>query len=89
MKSIRWEKRTGQYASGEALYLGRWNVGGYHWDSCRTKDDERTWRATCALPGMKDNLGSFVSEGEAKEVVEKAVKHWLSGADNNEPHRKT
>ena len=77
---MRWEKDTRKYTSGKVLYLGKWKVGGYDWNSTRSKGDERKWSATCALPGMKQSLGFFVNEQEAKETAEKAVTRWLIGS---------
>ena len=77
---MRWEKDTGQHTCGKILYLGKWKVGGYHWDSTRSQGDEAKWRATCALPGMRQSLGHFSKEEKAMEVAELAVTRWLIGS---------
>ena len=75
---MRWEKDTGQYTSGEILYLGKWKVGGFHFDSSRSKGDANKWHATCTLPGIKKSLGHFATEEEARARAERAIKYWLS-----------
>ena len=82
---MRWERDTGRYASGEILHLGKWKVGGFHFDSSRSKDEPNKWCATCSLPGIKRCLGHFAKEEESRAKVEEAVKHWLSGLPSNEP----
>jgi hypothetical protein len=67
----------------EILYLGKWRVGGFHYDSCRSREDPKKWEATCKLPGLKQSQGHFAEEKEAREAAEKAVKHWLSGLPSN------
>lgn len=76
--TMEWKNDTRKYASGKLLCLGKWVVGGAHYDSCRSKDDPKKYDATCELPGIKKLLGHFVSSEEAQAAVERAVKHWLS-----------
>ena len=75
---MEWKRDNAQYATGELLFLGAWNVGGYHYDSCRSIDDPLKYAATCKLPGIKGHLGNFKTDAEAKAKAEKAVTHWLS-----------
>jgi hypothetical protein len=63
-----------------ALMLGKWKVGGTNWDSCLAAGTEEKYRAWVLLPGMKESLGHFKTEAEAKERVEKAVSRWLEEA---------
>ena len=79
--AMKWKINTAQYASGEILFLGAWNVGGYHYDGCRSQDDPLKYAATCKLPGIKRLLGYFKTGEEAKAGAEKAVAHWLSKLD--------
>lgn len=81
---MRWERNTGQYESGKTLYLGRWRVGGYHWNASRGQGDDTKWISTCALPGMNKRLGSFENEEKAAEKAELAVTHWLIGSTSTE-----
>jgi len=82
-KDMKWEKNTGEYASGEHLFLGRWKVGGCHFDALRGKQDHNKWLATSRLPGIKRTLGHFSKEEEAKDAVEKATKHWFDCLPSN------
>ena len=75
---MEWKRDEAKYACGELLLLGAWNVGGIHYDSCRTRDDPLKYAATCKLPGIKGNLGHFKTDAEAKTAAEKAVENWLS-----------
>ena len=79
---IEWNRRNGQYT---ALNLGKWRVGSVYLDSMRSKDDPLVYAATCRLPGIKDDLGRYATELEAKQRVEGAVAHWLRGSGIVEP----
>lgn len=71
-----------KYANGELLFLGAWNVGVIHYDSCCSVDDQLKYKAQCMLPGIKTYLGHFKTMIEAKNKVEKVVKYWLSKLPN-------
>jgi len=75
---VRWIKDTAKYASGEILFLGKWGVGGYQWDSCRSKGDPNVYVGTCKLPGVRAMVGKFITVDEAKVKVENVVRFWLS-----------
>jgi hypothetical protein len=75
---MEWKIDIGQYTSGELLFLGKWNVGKIHYDSCRPRNDPLKYAAKCMLPGIKSVLGHFETEAEAKDSVERAVTLWLS-----------
>ena len=76
---IEWKKPTHQFATGEIAYLGRWNVGGYHWNSVRRDGDD--WVVSCKLPGIKDTLGSFATKVDARARLEIAVTFWFDNLD--------
>lgn len=80
---MEWKVDKTKYSCGELLYLGKWNVGGVHYDGCRTKGDPLKYTATCRLPGIKTNLGGYTTDAEAKERVESAVTHWLNKLPHN------
>lgn len=75
---MEWKKNAAQYARGELLFLGQWNVGEIHYDSCRSRDDPLKYAAICRLPGIERSLGHFKTDAEARASAEKAVIHWLS-----------
>ena len=76
---IRWVEKTGMYASGESLLLGKYAVGSWHIGITASVSGNR-YRATCALPGLKGDQGAFATPEEAKSRVERAVRLWLSNA---------
>lgn len=82
--ALRWERKRGQYTSGEAAFLGKWEVGGWHWSAFASRDDPRKYRATLHLPGMKDVIGNYEREEDAKARVELAVGRWIEGAFGQE-----
>jgi hypothetical protein len=65
-------------ASGCHAYLGKWRVGWVGWS--RINRDDPPYKATCRLPGIKDTLGRFDTEEEARAKLVKAVEHWLKEA---------
>ena len=77
MTPVEWKRDTRQYASGSILYLGKWPVGGSHYDSGRSRNDLKKYRATCLLPGIKSEIGHFATDAEARQAVDGAVKYWL------------
>ena len=76
---MKWIKKSTEGSDHETLVVGRWNVGGIHYDLCRTKGAPLKYAATCRLPGIKGQLGYFSSKEEAIDMVEKAVTHWIKG----------
>jgi hypothetical protein len=76
---MEWKKDDREYAWGEVLLLGRWIVAGAHNSSAIGMNDPKKWCATCKLPGIKPDLGSYETAEEAKARAEKAVRHWLAG----------
>ena len=80
---MEWKCDTRQYTSGSILYLGKWAVGGAHYDGTSSRDDPKKYRATCRLPGIKGGIGHFATEAEAREAAEGAVKYWLRGLPSN------
>ncbi len=80
---MRWETDNDKYSFVKNLYLGRWNVGGYHLDPLRSKDSPNMWKSTCNLPGIKRDLGNFETEEGAKDWLEKTVHYWLKNCDLN------
>lgn len=82
--ALRWERMQARYSSGEAAFLGKWLVGGWHWNSLAGASDPRKYRATLDLPGMKDVIGSYERAEDARARVEFAVGRWIEGAFGQE-----
>ena len=76
---ITWVRNKGRYASGELCFLGKWQIGGYHWGS--TGGVEERFVPTCRLPGIRPTLRARASEEEARAVVENAVAVWMEGTE--------
>ena len=74
--TMAWESPKQEYATGERLRVGRWQIGGYHWNNQRGKP---RWAVTCSLPGYKDRLGDYDTEHECRERLEQAVQKWVQG----------
>ena len=77
---MEWKHWAGRYTDREELHLGKWRVGSVHLDGMRSKDDPLVYAAICPLPGIKEDLGHFATEREAKDRVESAVSYWLAKA---------
>ena len=78
---ITWKINKAQYCCGELAFVGKWRVGSASLDSCRERNDPKKYEASCLLPGIKHELGHFLTEQEAKDVVEKAINHWIKGLE--------
>ena len=81
---MKWEICHRQYESGSRLFLGKWEVGTTHYDSCWTKNDPFAYIAACNLPRIKSRLDNYKTEEEAKKRVERAVKYWIEKAELRE-----
>lgn len=64
--------------AGHHAFLGKWRVGWVGWD--RLHPNDPPYGASCRLPGIKDRLGRFNTEEEARAKLVKAVEHWLKEA---------
>jgi len=82
MFPITWKEKIAKYASGESVYLGRWKVGDYYWDSCQYKDGEDLpYGISMMLPGLKTRLKNQKTPELAKASIESAIKMWLEEAE--------
>lgn len=77
---MSWKKSKGTYVNGEDYYLGRFKVGGWHYDGLRDKDATDRHLVSCSLPGLRKTLGWHRSPEDARKFLEKAVKAWIEGA---------
>jgi len=78
----KWITKTGQYQSGEYLYINRICVGDYDWNSCRSRDSTETDRyvGNIVLPSIKNKRVFGDSPEEVKLKVERIVNAWFKEA---------
>ncbi len=84
--NFKWVKNKAQYQTGESLYLNRIRVGGYGWNSARSKSDEFgdsiNWVGDLDLPSLTDKgkrvYGS--NQEEVKAKLERVVTQWFKEA---------
>ena len=74
--NLSWKPSTGMWASGQTCFAGKWPVGHVEWVS-GSKADTKHYGAFMRLPGLKERIGVFETEGEAMQKVEATVKYWL------------
>ena len=72
-----WKPDTGPWACGHVCYAGKWPVGKVAWTS-RSKGDTKHQGAFMKLPGLKECLGYFATEDEARARVEQAAIYWIT-----------
>jgi hypothetical protein len=80
MPELIWKSINREYITGFNLFLGKYAVGSVYFDGTVARGSENRYATTCSLPGIKNNLGHFKTEEEAKERVEYAVNYWLNNA---------
>lgn len=72
-----WHKLTTGWSRGTLqLYAGKWPVGSVS-RAIVKQGDPASYSAGSRLPGLKELLGSYPSEDEAKAHVERATRHWF------------
>jgi len=77
---MKWERSTEKFSNGYIGMLGKWPVFRVMWDGCSPRDKNTPHLLTCLLPGIKDRLGHFETDVEAKEKAERVLKYWLNEA---------
>jgi hypothetical protein len=83
---MKWENDNQEYVCGDALFIGKWKVGGVYYDGCRSKDNPLAYMVVCYLPGVKKRLDNYKTSEEGKKRLEFAVTYWIekSGLKENE-----
>lgn len=71
--NAHWRNNYGQYASGEALYIGKIKIASYHYDSMRPRNESRVYKVTTSLTTIKSDLGNFETIEECKTVCLKVA----------------
>lgn len=78
---INWEIKESMYSHTLVGKLGKYQAFSIFWDSGTSRGEDKKYKLTCSLNGIKSNLGNFVSESEAKNYAEtKIVPLWLKGS---------
>jgi len=59
--------------------LGKYKTFIVFYDSSRPIGDKnkRAYKMKCRLPGIKDDLGNFISAEEAKKFAERVIDKWM------------
>jgi len=74
-----WKRKTAQYENGKRGYMGRWPVVSVDWDGGSSRDDDKKYKLTTSLPGLKSTVSTYVLEADAMKDAEEIVGYWLSG----------
>lgn len=74
---MEWVDDKSMFGSGILGKSGKWVLFNIFYDGCVSRDKEEKYKLKCFLPGIKDNLGHFLKEKEAKEKAEKVLKYWI------------
>lgn len=69
-----------EMGSGKKLYLGKYHVGSVFWDGFTSQTEDRKYKVTCKLPGIKPDLGRYKTVDEGKARLVQAVNTWILGA---------
>ena len=69
---------------GNHCYLGKYRVGGVFYSGLVSKGDPNKYKAFCELPGLKPVIGHYDTKEKAQQTLERAVIHWIKGAELNE-----
>jgi len=81
MMEYTWRTKTGQFQSGESLYLNGICVGGYGWNACQPKHDKsKDWAGEVSLPSLKTKVVFGSTEEEIKATMERTVSGWFKEA---------
>jgi len=79
-----WVENKEKYQTGESVYLNRICVGGYEWNSTRSKTDanrdgSNDWRGYITLPQISRGIYGE-NQAAVKAEVERIVKGWFGEA---------
>jgi len=77
---MSWEKIPRKHSYGEQYRLGKWIVGQWDLDSTRSHSEKARYAVECYLPGLRRLVGHRETVEEAKDLLEKAVVHWIKNA---------
>ena len=83
--NLKWKRTQRHYSTARMAMLGRWTVGHVQFDSFAPRDSAKEYRASCALPGVRNDLGRHETEEQAIHKVESVVERWLRGMNDRPP----
>lgn len=78
-----WRVKTGQFQSGQSMYLNRILLGGYYWNGTQPQsahDDSKNWVGELALPSLVKGMIYGHSEENIRAEMERAANSWFKEA---------
>lgn len=78
--TLIWEPARTRHTEGESLRLGKYIVGEWQQDATLPKGTKATYAVICKLPGLKPDLGHCENSRNARALLEKVVKSWITQA---------
>ena len=80
--NLTWKIKTEKYVNPHIGYIGEWKCFEYFYDSFIRKDSNLIYKLKCFLPGIKDDLGNYETEKQAKEKAQSVCDYWFSKLTN-------
>lgn len=78
--NFKWKENTGQYQTGESLYLNRILVGRYGWNSTRSqsepKDSTKNYTGQTTLPQATSSFYGQTPD-EIRPKIERHIRAWF------------
>lgn len=84
MNTIKWKQKTHKYSNGKVGYVGKWKCFSIDWDSGTSQSDNKKYKLTTTLPGLKSVIANYEKEEDAKERAISVLDFWMVGLNNNE-----
>jgi len=79
--TLTWKTKTGQFDSGESLWLGAIRLGGYSFNASRPRESKNdTYTGHIDLPSLKQKEIFADSKLTIKAVLIKQVEAWFAEA---------
>ena len=80
MPLIEFEPKESRYGHGghNAIINGKYVIGWVGWN--KLMSDQAPYQATCRLPGIKEYLGRFDTEEEARKLMIDVAGMWIKNA---------
>jgi Na+/melibiose symporter-like transporter len=75
-KKIKWVEDQRQYSSGLVAMVGRIAIGSVFWNGFTSKNDPKKYTVNCKLTGIKEYLGSYLTQEEGNNRLEITYLGW-------------